>query len=467
MAKGSDRKLYLGPRLRVLRRDLGLSQTDMAEELGVSPSYLNHLERNQRPMTAQMLLRLADTYDIDMRDFASGSTDAAISSLSEIFSDPLVRDVEVSRQEIIDIAENYPGVGELIHRFYRAITDLRGESDLIERASQVRPNVPVDLLREYLQQHHNHFPALDEAMEALAAQLPDDRAELHLAIRQRLADRHNVSVRIVPARVLDGGLRQYDLHRRRLMISEMQPPESRMFAMAYQLASMEAASPISEICDQARFDSDEARALLRVALSGYAAAALLMPYGRFHAAARECRYDLPLLRARFGLSFEQLFHRLTTLGRNGGRGIPFFLVKIDSAGNVVKRFASDFFPFALFGGSCPRWNLHASFRAPGSLECQSVEMPDGKRYFTMALAFVPPGGMSGRPFAIALGCEARFMGDIIHADAFAADEPVAIGPSCHLCPRPRCPDRATPPVNRGLELNPNRRDLALYPFRTV
>src|SRR3954468_8925697 len=106
MSTPADRKLYLGPRLRVLRRELGLNQTQMAEELGVSPSYLNHLERNQRPFTAQMLLRLADTYDVDMRGFVAAANEASSSDLHEIFADALVRDIGVPRQEVIEVAEN-------------------------------------------------------------------------------------------------------------------------------------------------------------------------------------------------------------------------------------------------------------------------------------------------------------------------------------------------------------------------
>ena len=116
MADVGDRKLYLGPKLRVLRRELGLNQTQMAEELGVSPSYLNHLERNQRPLTAQMMLRLANTYDIDIRDFTASSQDGAASDLAEILSDALVRDIGIARDEVLEVAENYPGVSEAIGR---------------------------------------------------------------------------------------------------------------------------------------------------------------------------------------------------------------------------------------------------------------------------------------------------------------------------------------------------------------
>ena len=65
-----QRKLFLGARLKRLRRERGLNQSQMADELGISGSYLNHLERNQRPVTAGILLRLAEAFDVDVKAFA-------------------------------------------------------------------------------------------------------------------------------------------------------------------------------------------------------------------------------------------------------------------------------------------------------------------------------------------------------------------------------------------------------------
>ena len=94
----STTKLFLGHRLRRLRRDHALSQTDMAASLGISPSYLNHLERNQRPVTGTLLFKLADIYDIDVRSFASGGgTRTGPDELAEIFADSLLNDLDVPR----------------------------------------------------------------------------------------------------------------------------------------------------------------------------------------------------------------------------------------------------------------------------------------------------------------------------------------------------------------------------------
>ena len=221
---------------------------------------------------------------------------------------------------------------------------------------------------------------------------------------------------------------------------------------------------IAQLVERAGAPGRDHAALLRLALMSYGAAALLMPYQRFLKAARDTQHDLPLLAMRFGVSIEQLCHRLTTLGRTGARGVPFFMLKVDQAGNIAKRFSSEAFPFAQFGGACPRWGLFAALRAPGMATCEIIELPDGKRYVTLIHTHRAP---SGRPVAVALGCEIRHAEQIVAAQSLEGAAPSLIGPACHLCERAACADRVAPPANRGLDLNPNRRDLSPYPFRPV
>lgn len=462
----ADRKLYLGPRLRVLRRELGLNQTNMAEELGVSPSYLNHLERNQRPLTAQMLLRLANTYDIDMRDFVAGANEAAASDLHEIFADGLVRDIGIPRHEVMEVAENYPSVAEAMTRLYRALTDLRRMPDRMEKlgATPSAMASPLDWLREYLDGKRNHFDELDQAAEALSRELGQGPDALREAMLARLGDIYGIAVRVMPEEVLSGSLRHYDFHRRRLMLSERLPAESRLFAIAYQLALQALQKPIAAAIERAAPPDDEAAGLARVAFANYVAAAILMPYARFLEAATATRHDLDLLAVRFGVSFEQAAHRLTTLGRQGARGLPFFLLKLDAAGNVSKRFSGEAMPIARFGGGCPRWGVQRAFRLPGETITALVETPDEARYvtFTRAMPRTAAPGLA----AIVLGCEAKHAAAIGYADVLP-DVAIPIGPACHLCERPHCPERALPPVTRALDLNPYQRPVAPYPFRAT
>src|SRR5580658_6236446 len=226
MAQSPERKLFLGPRLRRLRREMGLTQTRMAEDLGVSPSYLNHLERNQRPVTAQVLLRLAETYDIDVRTLSSDQEAADARDLGEVFADPLFRDLGVPRHELAEVAENAPGVADAVVRLYRASADRRrlAEFGALPRAEEGADGLaltPSDWVRDYIQSQRNYFPELDEAGEALARELKAEPHGFADAARERLAARHGVQTRIVPADVLPDSVRRYDHHRRRLMISEL------------------------------------------------------------------------------------------------------------------------------------------------------------------------------------------------------------------------------------------------------
>ena len=470
MPEISDRKLYLGPRLRMLRRELGINQTRMAEELGVSASYLNHLERNQRPLTAQMLLRLANTYDIDVRDFVSGAGEAAASSLSEVFTDAVVRDIGIPRHEVTEVAENYPGITEAITRLYRALVDLRRMPDMLQQAGVggPAPGSPLDWLREHLDVRHNHFAEIDSAAEALAAGFASDPADLYLDLRAWLAEHARISVQVVPDALLAGAVRHYDFHRRRLMLSERLPYPSRLFALAFHVSLVEFDGLLGEAIVRAGAPDQETRALLKIALTNYAAAAIVMPYERFRLAAEETRHDLPLLETRFGASYEQVAHRLTTLGRGGARGIPFFMLKVDSAGIISKRFAGDAFPFARFGGACPRWNVHMAFRTPGQIVTQTIETPDGKRYFTLSRATARPGWPNAKSLvAIGLGCDYKHAERLLLAEPSLAERtlPTTVGPTCQLCERVGCPDRAAPPITRSLALNPYQRPVAPYPFR--
>jgi XRE family transcriptional regulator, fatty acid utilization regulator len=477
MAQAPERKLFLGPRLRRLRRELGLTQTRMAEDLGVSPSYLNHLERNQRPVTAQILLRLAEAYDIDIRSLSSDHEAAGARDLTEVFADPLFRDLGVARHEVADAAENTPGVADAIVRLYRAYADRRrltelGGSPRAEEGDTGLSLTPSDWVRDYIQSQRNFFPELDEAGEAIAAELKPEPQGFAVAARQRLADRHGVQVRVVPTEVLPDSVRRYDHHRRRLMLSELLGEAGRAFAVAYQIGIAEHDAALTAMVERAAPPDMPTRRLLKVSLANYLAAAMMMPYEAFRDACEKTGHDIELLGARFGASFEQVCHRLTTLSRPTSRGVPFFMLRVDTAGNISKRFAGASFPFSRFGGSCPRWRVHEAFRTPGRMVTQIVETPDGARYFTLARTaprIAGPFADEDAGLAIGLGCELKFAPRLIYSRGLDLANPLVteIGPACRVCERPACPQRAAEPLGRTLMVDDFTKSISPYPFVAV
>ncbi|MCA9573554.1 MAG: DUF2083 domain-containing protein, partial [Myxococcales bacterium] len=191
-------------------------------------------------------------------------------------------------------------------------------------------------------------------------------------------------------------MRRYDPEKRRITLSEVLPPRSRRFQVAHQTALLTQ----TEVLDSLGLDDElnsESRALRRVVLANYFAAAVLMPYEPFLASAKEHRYDIELLAHRYRTSFEQVCHRLTNLRRPGNEGIPLHFIRIDVAGNISKRFSASGIRMPRFSGACPRWNVYTAFLQPGAINVQISQMPDGQAFFCIARTVLKNSGGFGQP----------------------------------------------------------------------
>ena len=472
-----ERKLFAGPRIRRLRREQRLTQAAMAEALGISTSYLNLMERDQRPVSAQILLQLIDVFDIDPRGLAGDEEARAQAQLHEVFSDPMFRDAPLGKDELKDFAAASPAAADAVARLYQAFLQSRSNNSLLaeQLAGGGSPDNPgammaLEEVRDFITQQNNHFVTLDEEAEAVYEASVAEHDEPYLALRARLEERHRVMTRIAPVEVMENTLRRYDRHRQTIFLSELLDQPGRSFQLAYQLAYFEQMPAIEEIIRQSGMEKEESRVVARISLANYFAAAVLMPYRAFLKTAEINRYDITLLGRRFGTSFEQVCHRLTTLQRPGARGIPFFLIRVDNAGNISKRFSAGGFHFARFGGTCPRWHVHDAFRIPGKISTQVVQMEDATRYFSIARTVSRDNSGFGVPdnqFAVALGCEIKYAEKLVYArnaniDKETGDTP--IGVNCRLCERRDCNQRATPSVNRDLRLDEHVRGLSPLGF---
>jgi XRE family transcriptional regulator, fatty acid utilization regulator len=403
--------LYLGPRLKRLRRELGLTQQAMADDLAISPSYVALLERNQRPLTAPLLLRLARSYGLDVAQLGADDSGDYARRLAEVLRDPIFAEIDLPALEVADAAANFPGISEALLRVYGAYQ--REQAALAERRELGSGALdPLTEARRFAAARRNYFDTLDRKAETLAADVAAaGGAEAWLKAR-------GTRVRFLPGDVLGGVVRRYDRHNNQLLIDEGLDRASRAYQLAVHLAYTALRGEISGLVREAELSGETARVLVRRALGGYGAAALLMPYTAFAAAVEARRYDIEALSRQFGASFEQVAHRLTTLGRPGMERVPFFFIRVDPAGNVSKRLDGAGFPFAGHGGGCPLWSVHSVFRTPGEIVTQWLELPDGARFFSIARTVTAGGGGHGRPRvtrAIALACAAEHAASLIYA----------------------------------------------------
>jgi predicted transcriptional regulator len=251
--------------------------------------------------------------------------------------------------------------------------------------------------------------------------------------------------------------RRLDRHSMRLLISERLSLPDQLREIAAEACQLRFRPAIDAEVDRLKFSGDEMRRLARFELCRYAAHALVMPYGAFQTAALRARYDLDVLRSRFGVSFEQVANRLTMLARSGHAGIPFFMMEVDQAGNRFRRAGAQGFPRARFGGRCPKLPLHSAFASPGQVLVERSIMPDGAEFLLIARTLETPIAIFGerlRQTALLLGCDAGFAGDTVYGDATARQAgPVEIGPACRLCERGSCLARAEPAITRPLGLD--------------
>lgn len=448
--------VYLGPRLRRLRRELGLTQATMAEDLGISPSYVALMERNQRPVTAETLLRLAKAYKIDFSEFASDSSTDVAARLQALTSDPILDDIEFEPLEIPDVAHSFPAFAEAmlrLHTAYReeqiALAERRQGSggDGLDMSVD-----PVAAVRNFLSARRNCFPLLDAASEKLSVKILELGGQANY-----LQQTHGLRIRRLPSSVMTGSMRRLNWHRKELLLDESLDQASQNFQLALQVAYLEFDRDLLTAVNEGNFINDNAKRLAHRALAAYCAAAIIMPYAAFARAAESRKYDVEALARQFGASFEQTAHRLTTLQKPGQERVPFFFIRVDMAGNVSKRLNSAGFPFARHGGGCPLWTVHQVFTTPRKIVTQWLELPDGQRFFSIARTVNSGGGGFGIPIverAVALVCDAHHADRLIYSQADRqAAAPTPIGIACRLCHRMSCTARSEPPMGRQITLD--------------
>ncbi len=471
----AENKIFAGPRLRRMRNALSLTQTAMAEGLGISPSYLNLIERNQRPLTVQLLLKLSSVYKVDLDELQSEST-GGVAQLREVFSDVLLAGELPGDQELVEMAEAAPNAANGVIRLYRAYKEqaerLSGLAELLAReghdASLSAARLPMDEVRDVFEKRTNYFARIETAAERFYDELkPGD--DLSAALRTWLRSTHGIVVKLLPVHTMPGLRRRYDRHSMRLFLSERLSPFDQLREISMEASQLALRNEILAELDDLKLTTDEARRIARFELARYAAHAIMMPYGNFLAAAQRARYDIDVLRSRFAVSFEQAANRLTMLQKPGASGVPFFMLEIDNAGHRFRKAGAQGYPQARFGGDCPKLNIHAAFEHPGQILTDHIEMPDGAEFICISRTLDGPQGAFNervRRTALLIGCDVAHKDELVYTPAAVSSVgPLAVGPACRLCERQGCLARAEAPLTKPLGLDEMVTGLSIFDFQ--
>ncbi|NJK31358.1 MAG: DUF2083 domain-containing protein [Deltaproteobacteria bacterium] len=474
----------LGAKVRAKRRARGLTQAELARRLDISPSYLNLIEHNQRPLTAAVLIKLAQEFQLELSDFAADDEQQLAAHMLEAFSDPVFEEHGLNSADVRELATNSPAIARavltLYEQFKRARESLAELAEESYAQQEVLPSrsgggtvglrtdvLPSEEVNDFIQRHMNYFGALEDAADALWVNAKLERGA-RFAGMARWLERQGIGVQLESS---GGGkiVRRYDRDLRRISLSEGLPPSTRNFLLAAQIALIAHHEVLEQLTDDDEgLTSESSRTLARLVLANYYAGAVLMPYEQILKSAQSQRYDVELLTNRFGTSFEQVCHRLTTLRRPGAEGVPFHMLRVDIAGNISKRFSASGIRFARFSGACPRWNVFTAFQTPGMIRVQVSNMPDGERYFCLARTVAHGRGGYNAPratLAVGLGCPIRDAGQLVYADGVDLNDNEAameVGVTCRLCDREDCEQRVLPSLRQPLRVREDVRGVSMY-----
>ncbi|MBK1622891.1 short-chain fatty acyl-CoA regulator family protein [Afifella marina] len=461
----AERKIFAGPRIRRVRNGLGLTQADMAEALGISSSYLNLIERNQRPLTVQVLLKLQAAFKINAAELKLDEEGADLDAIKAVFADPLLAAEVPSPSELEEVAEAAPNVVRGISRLYEAYMEgadrLSELSQLLAEGGEIRTEMgarlPFDRVATWFEEAGPWFPELEETAAALAEELTP-RDDPFAALKAHLRERHGIDLRILPAHALPDERARFDRHSMRFFIAESVPLVDRAWLVALQVAYSGHTPLLNKLAAQAAPKDTESQRLLRAGFARRLADAILIPAPRLAAAAREFRFDLAGLSQRFQTRNARIMARLAALAGDPESDVDeAALVVLDGAGTVITRIRGAGFPFARFGAACGRLPIFDRRTESGVLAAR-LSFPDGATFFALAMResealadkTLPP------PLrATLLVFPERFAEATVYD--FVRSAPARpVGVTCRLCEREGCAHRAQPPATRPASLHDYR-----------
>ncbi len=451
----AERKLFAGPRLRRIRNELGLTQSRMATELGVSPSYLNLIERDQRPLTVSMIVKLASVYGVDIGSLDGAADQAALDQLKAVFSDPLLEPELPSPSELHEVVSAAPNVARAILRLngaYRETRDRLTEiTHLLESDSggsaDTLPRLPQDEAASRVEAAGPWFEDLEQAAEALSERLKP-RHDPAGALTALLREQCGVEVVILPVHVMPAERARFDRHSMRLFLSERVPLIERPFFLARQAALLLEAPLLDRLTAGIGATTPDLERSGRQILARHFADALLVPATRFAEAGADLGFDLERLSDRFATSVARVMIRWGTIAAGGRHGVPpVSVVSVDGAGAVLERVPGPGYPYPDSIPACGRLPVFDDV-FPDRLAGALLEMNDGTLFIALATTqtgLPPADGGAPKRIRTMLSMPEDRAGTTVYAPLMESP-PRKAGVSCRVCDQPACPHRIKLPL---------------------
>ena len=466
--------LKIGPKIKAFRRQLGLQANKFAEQLGISPTYLNLIEGGKRKIDGDLLIKISKELRVELSDLTSKSDINLENNISELLDDQLFEDLDILGPEVKDLVSTNPKIARALiklgdnfkqkdHEIVNKVENISGKIIDSRKAA-----FPGEVISDFLQENKNYFPKLEEFANSIFNKVQKNNRTRYIALCDYLKKEYSIIVKDVIPEEGKPFSKIFNKSKKELLLSDYNSLETKKLHAAAQIAQEGAINIISDYLSNFNFPSDESKRLTQVALLNYCGAAILMPYKLFHNECKKLKYDLELLQNTFATSFEQVAHRVTCLQDPKLPGIPFHMLRTDIAGNISKRFSLSGIEIPRYGGACPRWNVYSAFTRPGVIQAAVSKMTNGEKYVCIARTVEKGVGRYGQSksiLSIGLGCEAKYAKEFVYTENLDISDKkteIPIGVSCRTCDRLDCSQRAFPPLHKKFDVDINTRGVSVY-----
>ena len=480
ISKFSSRKnfnkldLKIGPKIKAFRRQLGLQANKFAEQINISPSYLNLIEAGKRKIDGDLLIKISKELRVELSDLTSKSDINLENDISELLDDQLFEDLDILGPEVKDLVNSNPKIARALiklgdnfkqkdHEIINKVENISGK--IIDSR---KTSFPGEVISDFLQENKNYFPKLEEFANLIFEKVQKNKRTRYVALCDFLKKEYSITVKDIIPEEKKPFSKIFKKEKRELLLSDYNSLETKKLHAAAQIAQEGAIDIIEEYLSKFNFPSKESKRLTQLALLNYCGAAILMPYKLFHTECKKLKYDLQLLQNTFATSFEQVAHRVTCLQDPKLPGIPFHMLRTDIAGNISKRFSLSGIEIPRYGGACPRWNVYSAFTRPGVIQAAVSKMSNGEKYVCIAKTVEKGVGRFGEAksiLSIGLGCEAKYAKEFVYTENLDISDKkteIPIGVSCRTCDRLDCSQRAFPPLHKKFDVDINTRGVSVY-----
>ena len=460
------RETVVGARIRERRKQIGITQADLAKRIGISASYLNLIESNKRRIAGPLLVRTAEALGASLEELDGAAERRLLETLTEIAEFPHLQAHGVERREIGALVGRFPGwaramaalarsereavntartlsdrlahdpfFAETVHRMLTRISAVRSASEILTEYD----DIPDERRTRFLSMIRDESSALSTVGEALAAYFdkfeeadrtltPLDEVEALLEARGHFFEELEISTTSLST----------DLDLSTL---------AERLQRARQLVETGLSEQIEEIISAAReIETEAGRNRARRILIEYAAGAVLMPMEAMVEVGTAVGFDLDRLAELFKVPADAVCRRLLALPQQSG--LPRFgYFQANAAGTIIEMYGLRGLPVPRYTAACPLWVLYRAQQSPDQVIRQHVVFPTGGRFVFVARARNSGEQGFGQPrhyvTDMLVMSEADASSTVYAANASSAPEEV--GPACRLCPRAACPHRIGDP----------------------